>query len=527
MSQQPIAQTVAAAPATEVAEPEPLRGVFFEVVRFTWTAALFINIIYFAAGLPRSFTIASTLSPESVERLAAIGLSPRFPAWYLIALDTVTFALFTGVAVILFRRRSQDRLALVGAYMLVFTAMLYTAPGYEAHAPLFIIAAGMALAELAQVMFLLIFPNGQFRPRWFWLILPPLFLWRFIMANQFYLPWLYADDRTGDNYPFMRQIPLDIALYFLVILAAVALQIVRYRKEFNASERQQAKWLVWGITIGVVVVGVTVLSINIIPSLQPREGSAVMMRMVGRTVRQFALCMIPITMLYSIMRHRLWHIDFLINRTMVYLPLTSLLAGVFAAVAIISQRFFLATTGQTSDGALIVATLILTVLITPMRTEIQAWVDRRFKEAPDPFKMLRQFDNQVQSVVDIIDRERLLGRLLDETVAAYGAAGGAVYVVESGLPSRLRSTPKWTGPIALQYALEVDGACVGWLALGERANGAPYSEAETNRLCETIARVAEVVVAMHAAWVAGAQIPTPMEPVALPLPERAVVATSS
>ena len=502
-----------------------------ELGRIFWLAATLLNVIYFFAGIPRSWEIATTLSPASLQRLAALGLSPTFPAIYLIILDTTTFILYMVAAIILFRRKSDERLALIAASMLVFTAVLYTAPGYEANAPIWMIATGAAIAEYAQVAFLLTFPNGRFSPRWTFWLLPPLIIWRSAIWYYAYIPWLYNSVRTGDNYPFLPQNMLDVDLYFLLVLACVTLQIRRYRRTTDPVQRQQTKWMVWGTAMAVAVVGIYVVTMNLLPATDVQTGNTVILRLVGRTVRQLALCIIPLSMLYSILRYRLWEIDLLINRTLVYVPLTSLLAGIFTGFMALTQRLFVATTGQKSDFAVVLTTLFLTSVFTPIRNEIQAIVDRRFKEAPNPIKELESFDKQVDSVADVMDPRRALRRLLTESVRAFDTEGGAVYIADEEGPRLLEATPDWVGPIKLQLLLERQGTPVGWLALGPRRNGMGYSKQEIERLSQSMDRVGQLlglVPVAHDHHGEGEVVRAGISaPVALPLPAPSAAAHSA
>lgn len=85
-------------------------------------------------------------------------------------------------------------------------------------------------------------------------------------------------------------------------------------------------------------------------------------------MRQLALCAIPITLLLSlILRYKLWNVDILINRTLVYVPLTSVLAGIFAVTMTITQKIFVSATGEGSEFATVITTLVLTTTITPIK----------------------------------------------------------------------------------------------------------------------------------------------------------------
>jgi len=145
-----------------------LRGYPLLLARAMWVASVLINLVAYVSGIPTSYAIARDLSDTTLARLAELGLFPTFPATYLIILDTTTLAIFGFVALAIFKRRSDKPNAMVASAMLIFTAMLYTAPGYEARAPIFMVATGAAFGETLQIMFLLMFPDGRFWPRWSW-----------------------------------------------------------------------------------------------------------------------------------------------------------------------------------------------------------------------------------------------------------------------------------------------------------------------------------------------------------------------
>ena len=466
-----------------------LRGYPLLLARSVWVFSVLINLVSYVSGIPTSFAIARDLSDGTLARLAELGLSPTFPATYLIILDTTTLAIFGFVALAIFKRRSDEPNAMVASAMLIFTAMLYTAPGYEARAPIFMVAAGAALGETLQITFLLMFPDGRFWPRWSWLIVGPLLLWRILVWYLYYLPKLYLLDRTGETYPYLPQDPLDLALLLLVFIFAIGAQIHRYRHTSAPIQRQQTKWLVWGMTITVLIVGTYVMAINLLPILQRTSQDVVIMRLIGRTVRQLALCVIPITLLYSILRYKLWNVDILINRTLVYVPLTSILAGIFAATMSVTQKVFVSATGQGSEIAAVVTTLVLTSTMAPIKNEIEGFVDRRFKEAPDPFRRLNSFDQDVGAVVDVMDVERLLHRLLNESVRALKSSGGAVCLAKEGDLHLVHISPLWEGQPILQMTISHQGSVVGSLLLGARRDGSSYSAEDRTRLQQSLDRV--------------------------------------
>lgn len=476
---------------------ECIDGWRLAIARIAWFSLVAISVIYFISGMPTAFRIASTLNPDTVMRLQALGLAANFSAIYILMLDSLTFLLFVGVALLIFKERSDGRMALITSAMLVLTAMLYTAPGYEARAPLQVVAAGAALAEVSHFLFLLTFPSGRFFPRWSRWILLPLLVWRYLVWVQVYLPRLYGMERTGEKYPFIQQDSGDLAIVILVYVLGIVLQICRYRRKSTPLHRLQMKWLLWGVMLVVTFVGGYALVLNTFPVMQATSQDMMLMRLIGRLVRQLSLCILPISLLYSVVRYDLWDIDVIVNRSLVYLPLTSILAVIYATSLALTQKFFVATTGQESELAMVSTTLLLTIVFTPIRNEVQRFMDAHFKEAPDPLRRLETFDQQVSQIAQIMDIQRVSAKLLDEAIQAFDALGGAIFLIETGEPRLAHISERWSGPIVMQVPLISTDYCVGWLVLGARREGRSYSSAERARLAGMVAGVAHVIALLR------------------------------
>jgi hypothetical protein len=163
-----------------------------------------------------------------------------------------------------------------------------------------------------------------------------------------------------------------VAVSLLVMTAlGVTAVIVRYRRG-SPVERQQTRWFV-------VAVGLAALPLML--SFLPGLGGPVML-----LIASFGLLLVPIAVGIAVTRYRLYEIDRLINRTLVYVPLTALVAGLYAAIVALLQRVFQSVTGDTSDAAIVISTLILASVFTPMRKWLEGVVDRRFKAGPEPAK---------------------------------------------------------------------------------------------------------------------------------------------
>ena len=121
---------------------------------------------------------------------------------------------------------------------------------------------------------------------------------------------------------------------------------------------------------------------------------------------------LPLAVGIAILRYRLYDIDMLIARALVYIPLTAVLAGAYAASVALFQRLFVSLTSQTSDAAIVITTLILASVFTPVRKALENAVDRRFRPVAPA----------APAADEIASRAALDGPALDARIAAVARA---------------------------------------------------------------------------------------------------------
>lgn len=157
-------------------------------------------------------------------------------------------------------------------------------------------------------------------------------------------------------------------------IAATASMVVRYRRG-SPAERQQLKWIAYAIGLTTAMLVFVLLSITLLRRT-PAIGD------IALPVGIVSTSLIPIAAAIAILRHRLLDIDLIINRTLAWAILTACLGGLYAASVALFQRVFVAITGDTSDAVIVITTLLLAGVFTPMRKALEAIVDRRFRYAP-------------------------------------------------------------------------------------------------------------------------------------------------
>ncbi|MGE5335116.1 MAG: hypothetical protein ACM3N4_10485 [Nitrososphaerota archaeon] len=403
----------------------PLHGRWLLVARVGWIVLTLMILAFNVVMLPRFVTLLRTpcppgprcfylqLTPYDQRFLRQSGLSVGFLATYQAALFIAVIVVYCAIAAIIFWRRAADRMALFCAFMLVifggvgFTAILQdslaTAP------PLWYGLMGIlyVLGQSGFVIFFLLFPNGRFVPRWSrWLV--PL-----IVAY-----WAY--EVFFSNLIYEEQFSASTFLFFGVVLTPVAAQIYRYRRVSTHRERQQTKWVVFGFALAMVGL---VLFITLANTMLPADvlQSSVLTTFVQQTLSSGFLLVVPISIAIAILRSRLYDIDVLINRTLVYGSLTAILAliyagGVIGAQAVINgvaQR----QSSESSPVLIVVTTLLIAALFQPLRRRLQRVIDRRFyRRKYNVEQTLSAFSATLRQEIDLRDLNEHLLNVVQQTM---------------------------------------------------------------------------------------------------------------
>ena len=189
----------------------------------------------------------------------------------------------------------------------------------------------------------------------------------------------------------------------LLVLAAALVSVVLRLRRASGEERQQVKWFVYTVVTVVLVFVTTTLLL----------GGGYLFPVFG---------LIPVSVAVAVFRYRLYDIDRLINRTLVYGLLTALLVGVYAGLVFLFGRLLDPATG---DSALAVAASTLTVaaLFQPARRRLQALVDRRFNRARyDAARTVERFSGRLRDHVDLDTLATELLGVVDRTVQPASAS---------------------------------------------------------------------------------------------------------
>jgi hypothetical protein len=387
-----------------------LRGRLLLLARVAWVALTALVLGLHLAGIPYFYArqIGSPnlgrLTPEQLRGFENLGLTPGFYAAYTVALPVGTMLVFTAIATVIFWRKSDDRMALFAAFTLaVFGGAALTSDVPQALAAahpslLFPVRLLDYLGQVAFGVFFYVFPNGRFVPRWT--------RWLAIAVALLFVPDIFFP--AEEIWPIVR-------LPFLGFLGSlVVAQVYRYRRVSGPAERQQTKWVVFGVAVALVGFAALITLVNLV--LSPRSLGP-LAEMAISTCVYGLIALIPLSIGVAILRSGLYEIDVIINRTLVYGSLTATLVGVYFGGIVVLQRVFVALTGEQSTLAVVASTLAIAALFNPLRRRIQGFVDRRFyRRKYDARKTLEAFSSKLRDETDLQALNDHLVRVVAETM---------------------------------------------------------------------------------------------------------------
>jgi hypothetical protein len=388
-----------------------LQGRRLILARFVWAVLAIFELGMFAISLPgyiaqlqtpcTSACINPQLSVEAVQTLQHAGLSPTYYVAFNLAVILISTLISYVIAAFLVWRRSNDWMALLVSLLLlsfgpsgITNAVLLS----QWFSPALASVVSSISSQSSTVIFVAtfyLFPDGHFVPRWTrWIVILG------IGTSIFFI-----------IIPSTTQGLISGILYFSLLLSLVISQVYRFRRVSSPSQRQQTKWVVYGLAVTILLaVALIVPGLGQIGSLYAS---------VANTLANALSMLIPISFGVAILRYRLYDIDVLINRTLVYGTLTILIALVYFGLVIglgSLVRLFTGQLGQ-SPVVIVISTLAIAALFQPLRHRIQAIIDRRFyRRKYDAVQIMEAFSATLRNEVDLSQLREHLLNVVQETM---------------------------------------------------------------------------------------------------------------
>jgi hypothetical protein len=376
------------------------------LARGVWMVLAVLLLANFVASIPAYYQILRTvctlpdpsncptgqLTPDTAAALAHLHLSLSGSAASFVTLDVVLSLLPWGIGLLIFWHKSAERMGLFVSLLLVLfggtgitNSLLGVWAGTQPPPLLSILLNLISGAEwIGLGAFLLTFPTGRFVPRWSWLVLA---FW--IISFVWSLP---------------SPVPvLQGAVSLLVFGGTLFIMVYRYVRVFDATGRQQAKWFVYAAVVSLILLFLGTGLPGVVPADSPSQ-------LLFPTLILFSSALFYLGLGVAMLRYRLWDIDAIINRTLIYGTLTVSLALLYAGLIIGLQALLGTLIKQNNAVAIIISTLAIYALFFPLRHRLQRLIDRRFyRRKYDAAKTLEAFSATLRNAVDL---ERLREELV-------------------------------------------------------------------------------------------------------------------
>jgi len=349
------------------------------LMRLLWAAAAVVFAALYVLALPQ--TVQKARHDPTV--------------WLEIALQ----ALYLLLGFFVFWRRSDDWVACVFSLILLMALSTDKIQVVFGIGP-FTERLDLVFAAISSTLLILLFytfPDGRFVPRWT--------RWTAVaVAGLQFLRIFFEDAYMQRGFPLMG----------LFMITATTAQVYRYLRGSDAVQRQQVKWVVFGLAVTLIPLGIVLIAFAGTSFFEANT----MAGQLGFFVWSAFLLVFPLSIMFSILRYRLWDIDVIIRKTLVYTALTVLLALVYFGSVVLLQRLFGRLTGVAqSPLAVVVSTLVIAALFTPLRRRIQDVIDRRFfRKKYNAQQVLAAFGVTARDETDLDSLTAELARVVQETL---------------------------------------------------------------------------------------------------------------
>jgi uncharacterized membrane protein len=204
---------------------------------------------------------------------------------------------------------------------------------------------------------------------------------------------------------------LALLIVFGFLFSLGFAQVYRYVRVSNQVQRQQTKWIILGLSLIVLegIVGVIIVAFT-----QPARP---LLAAVGTNLFTILRTMVAVTCGIAILRYRLWDVDPILNRVLVYGVLTALLAAIYFGSVVLLQRLLTPLIGGNDQLTIVGSTLAIAALFQPLRRRIQQMIDRRFyRRKYDAQQTLQAFSAKLRDETDLDELTADLVQVVDDTL---------------------------------------------------------------------------------------------------------------
>jgi signal transduction histidine kinase len=457
-----------------------LQGGWLLFLRVAWLVVLVVAVGLFTTSVPFTFTDAHTicvaadcsrssyLTSKLARELHQLGLTMDFYANGITLWSIILEFVFVAIGVLIFWRRSDDRMALISSLALITFGAAFRGFNPEAALSPLLYVLSLVMAFFGNCclgLFFYLFPTGRFAPRWVGLLV---------------LGWIaYWAIKNLLLAAILTSPGLDFVIFLSLLISVVATQFYRYRRVDTPLQRQQTKWVIFGVSLallGVITMFTmtSTLALSIIPVL-----------IAGSFLYVFLL-LIPLSIGIAILRYRLWDIDIIVNRALVYGLLTVCIVGIY--VLVVGYLGALFRTGNSLSVSLL-ATGLVAVLFQPLRELLQRGANRLFYgQRDEPYAVITRLSRRLEVT---LTPDTVLSTIVETIAQALKLPYAAILLQDEDALTIAASYGNQPAE-PLTFPLVYQRETIGQLQLAPRSRGEAFTPADVRLLQELTHQVSLV-----------------------------------
>jgi hypothetical protein len=392
-----------------------LRGWQLFLAWLAWAVVFLLTLALLAYLLPENYRLtrvewAVTEARPAAQAIASYDTFVRI----LVALETLAAAVALGMGLLVAALRPADRMALlVSGFLLTMSPFMLSGNTDVWRFPAWLglpafLQTVYALLFLVGILGLIyLFPDGRLAFPWMRWTAAPLVVY-------FLLVLLRAPLGISDRWVLDYGWGIGAVALFTAWLGGLLAQTFRFRRLASAEARQQIKWVLLGLSAPLMAFLAMLIGQFLIADLA-------WFQFFGVPLQIIVVALIPITIGISMLRYHLWDVDVVIRRTLIYGALTGALVAGYLVGVLVLQSLFRTLTRQESPLAIVISTLAIAALFTPLRRRIQDGIDRRFfRKKYDAQRVLAQFAFTARDETDLDALTNELVRVVQETLQPVG-----------------------------------------------------------------------------------------------------------
>jgi len=497
LHQAPLQGQLALDMTTPHATSTRVRGRRLLLMRLGWTLLAVINLVVFFVSIPvyyaqlfvlcpdpRQGCVSGQLTPGNVLALHQLGIALGSYATYTLAISIVASSIFLIVGLVLFWRRSDDWMAVFASTVLLIFAGTHdvranaiSLPGAPVLNALLLIVGTLILGVGGYCglgLLFSLFPTGRPVPRWAWTL---VLLWLIQIV-----PWALPPDSP---YQILNWPPLLYAGEQLLLWGtSLSVQLYRYMLVSDRVQRQQSKWLIFGFAVALLL-DIPYLGL---PGLFPALAAASSPYLhFNATAFELFHVSVPLAIGFAILRYRLWDIDLIINRTLVYGALTLSVIGVYVLVVV---GFGTLIQAQGNLLLSLLATGLIAVLFQPLRLRLQRGVNRLlYGERDEPYAVISRLGQRLEAT---LAPQAVLPTIVETVTQALKLPYAAISLKHDGEDVMAASSGREARELT-RLPLVYQSEHLGDLLLAPRTRGELFSSADRVLLAD-LARQAGIAV---------------------------------